>query len=154
MADPGTYLPILEQPLRLSRILLIAGATLVIVAGVVMAARLKRDRVEGHAYAIPSAVGRIVVEVLNGTRRDGLARTATRLIRQQGLDVVFFGSADSASQTDSTRVLVRRGGRGNGEIVAKALGTGRVELVPDTLRRVDVSVILGADYQPDAGVHP
>ena len=123
-------------------------------AGVVLAARLKRDRVEGHAYAIPSAEGRIVVEVLNGTKRSGLARTATRLIRQQGLDVVFFGSADSASQTDSTRIIVRRGKRGPAEIVAKALGAGRIEVVLDTLRRVDVSVILGADYQPDAGVHP
>jgi hypothetical protein len=119
-----------------------------------MAARIKRDRVEGHAYAIPTVEGRIVVEVLNGTKRPGLARTATRLIRQQGLDVVFFGSADSASQTDSTRIVVRRGKRGVGEIVARALGAGKIELLPDTLRRVDVSVILGSDYQPEAGVHP
>ena len=119
-----------------------------------MAARLRRDRVEGHAYAIPSAEGRIVVEVLNGTKRPGLARVATRLIRQQGLDVVFFGSADSASQTDSTRVILRRGKRGSAEIVAKALGAGRIEVVLDTLRRVDVSIILGTDYQPDTGIHP
>ena len=133
---------------------MIAAATLVAVAGVVLAARIKRDRVQGHAYPIPSAEGRIVVEVLNGTTRAGLARTATRLIRQQGLDVVFFGSADSASRTDSTRVIVRRGQRGAGEIVAKALGAGRIEVELDTLRRVDVSVILGSDYQPAGGVHP
>lgn len=125
-----------------------------LVAGVVMAARIKRDRVEGHAYAIPSAEDRIMVEVLNGTKRPGLARTATRLIRQQGLDVVFFGSADSASQTDSTRIIVRRGKRGAAEIVAKALGAGKIEVVLDTLRRVDVSVILGSDYRPASGVHP
>ena len=140
--------------MRLSRIVLIAGGTLVLIAGVVMAARLKRDRVDGHAYAIPTAEGRIVVEVLNGTKRAGLARTATRLIRQQGLDVVFFGSADSASQTDSTRIIVRRGKRGAAEIVAKALGAGRIEVVLDTLRRVDVSVILGSDYQPAGAIHP
>jgi hypothetical protein len=124
------------------------------VAGVVLAARIKRDRVAGHAYPIPSAEDRIVVEVLNGTTRAGLARTATRLIRQQGLDVVFFGSSDSASRTDSTRVIVRRGSRGAADIVAKALGTGRVEVELDTLRRVDVSIILGDDYQPAKGVHP
>lgn len=129
-------------------------AAVVLVAGVALAARIKRDRVAGHAYPIPSADDRIVVEVLNGTTRVGLARTATRLIRQQGLDVVFFGSADSASRTDSTRVIVRRGRRSAAEIVAKALGAGRVEVELDTLRRVDVSVILGADYQPAAEVHP
>ena len=119
-----------------------------------VAARIRRDRVEGHAYAIPSVEGRIIVEILNGTSRPGLARTATRLMRQQGLDVVFFGSADSASRTDSTRIIVRRGQRGPAELVAQALGAGRIEIELDTLRRVDVSVILGADYQPGGGVHP
>ena len=123
-------------------------------AGVVLAARIKRDRVQGHAYPIPVADGRIVVEVLNGTTRPGLARIATRLIRQQGLDVVFFGSADSADRTDSTRVIVRRGERGAAEIVAKALGAGKVEVELDTLRRVDVSIILGSDYQPASEIHP
>jgi hypothetical protein len=133
---------------------LIAAGAAALVAGVVLAAGMKRDQVAGHAYAIPSAEGRIVVEILNGTRRSGLARAATRLVRQQGIDVVFFGSADSASRTDTTRVIARRGERAAAEAVARALGTGRVELEPDTLRRVDVSVILGGDYQPEGGVHP
>jgi hypothetical protein len=139
---------------RIARIGLIAGAALVLIVGVIVAARLKRDRLPGHAYAIPSAHDRIVVEVLNGTTRQGLARTATRLIRQQGLDVVFFGSTDSTSRTDSTRIIVRRGVRGAGDIVARALGVGKVEVAVDTLRRVDVSVILGSDYRPTGEVHP
>ena len=48
-----------------------------------------------------------MVEVLNGTRRQGVARTATRMLRGTGLDVVFLGNADSAEA--STRVIVRRG---------------------------------------------
>ncbi len=123
-------------------------------AGIVVAARLKRDRVEGHAYAIPSARDRIMVEVLNGTSRNGLARTATRLLRRQGLDVVFFGSADSADRSDSTRVIARREDAGAAEIVARALGAGLVEVERDTLRRVDVTVILGMDYIPADEVHP
>jgi hypothetical protein len=121
---------------------------------VVLAARLKRDQVEGHAYPIPSADNRIVIEVLNGTQRSGLARTATRLLRKQGLDVVFFGSTDSASRTDSTRVILRRGDPAQAEAVAKALGAGTVEVALDTLRRVNVSVILGQDYQPRQELHP
>ena len=136
---------------RNARIGLIAAALLLAVVGLVLANRLGRDRVPGHAYAIPSGDDRIIVEVLNGTRRQGLARTATRLLRRQGIDVVFFGSTDS---TDSTRVIVRRGARSRADQVARALGVGKVVTESDTLRRVDVTVILGRDYAPEGGIHP
>ena len=134
-----------------ARIGLIAGAGVLITVGILLAARMQRDRVPGHAYAIPSAENRIVIEVLNGNGRQGLARTVTRQLRQQGLDVVFFGSTD---QTDSTEIVVRRGDAGAGSIVAKALGSGRVRVEQDTLRRVDVSVILGSDFTPVEELHP
>ncbi len=111
-----------------------------------------RERVQGHAYALPSPARRIAVEVLNGTRRQGLARVATRALRARGIDVVFFGNADTVS--DSTRVLVRRGDPGRGKDVIAALGAGRLRVEPDTLRRVDVTVIVGADYRPKLPLHP
>jgi hypothetical protein len=111
----------------------------------------RRELVAGHAYAIPAPGKRITVEVLNGTQRPGLARTATRALRQQGLDVVFFGGGPAA---DSTRIYVRRGDPGRGRDVAEALGTGRVSIAPDTLRRVDVTVLLGRDWRPRMAVHP
>ena len=98
-----------------------------------------------HAYPIPSPDRRITVEVLNGTRRSGVARAATRMLRRRGLDVVFYGNAEAV---DSTRVIVRRGDPGRGRDVRQALGAGRVVVEPDTLRRVDVSVILGPDFRP------
>ena len=91
------------------------------------------------------------MEVLNGTPRPGLARTATRGLRQHGLDVVFFGTGPPA---ESTRILVRRGDPGQGRDVAEALGVGRVLIQPDTLRRVDVSVVLGSDWRPRLPLHP
>jgi hypothetical protein len=98
-----------------------------------------------HAYPIPSPERRVTVEVLNGSRRAGAARAATRLLRRRGLDVVFYGNAESA--VESTRVIVRRGDPGRARDVRQALGTGQVVLEPDTLRRVDVSVILGPDFR-------
>jgi hypothetical protein len=86
------------------------------------------------------------VEVLNGTRRAGVARAATRMLRRRGLDVVFYGNADRA--TDSTQVIVRRGDPGRAQEVRQALGAGRVVVEPDSLRRVDISVILGPDFRP------
>jgi LytR cell envelope-related transcriptional attenuator len=87
----------------------------------------------------------VIVEVLNGTRRSGIAREATRMLRQRGLDVVYFGNAETV--VDSTRVIVRRGDPGRGREVRQALGAGMIVVQPDTLRRVDVSVILGPDFR-------
>ena len=105
-----------------------------------------------HAFAVPSPPGRVQVEVLNGSRRQGAARTATRMLRRQGLDVVFLGNADSMA--DSTRVIVRRGDPNKARYVAQALGAGKVVIETDTFRRVDVSVILGDDFRPRLPIHP
>ena len=112
----------------------------------------KRERLQGHAYAVPSPDRSITVEVLNGTRRQGLARVATRVLRARGIDVVFFGNADSAA--DSTRVFVRRGDPVRGKDVVEALGAGRLRIGPDPVRRVDATVILGEDYRPKLPLHP
>jgi 2-keto-3-deoxy-L-rhamnonate aldolase RhmA len=94
----------------------------------------------------------VQVEVLNGTRRQGAARTATRMLRAHGLDVVFLGNADSLA--DSTRVIVRRGEPDRARYVAASLGAGKVVVETDTFRRVDVSVILGEDFRPKLELHP
>lgn len=135
----------MEQPLRSRRRLIVALALVVVLLAIVFL-RPHRDQVAGHAFPIPSADDRILVEVLNATGRQGLARLGTRQLRRQGLDVVFFGNADST--VDSTRIIARRGKRDDAERVQKALGLGRVLLQSDTLLRVDVSVLLGSDYQP------
>jgi len=114
-----------------------------------------------HSQPEPSAAAsappagpneRIMVEVLNGTRRQGAARAATRLLRGQGLDVVFLGNADSLSTL--TQVLVRRGDPRRASYVSAALGGGEIRIDIDTLRRVDVSVILGDDFRPKLALHP
>ena len=95
---------------------------------------------------------RVQVEVLNTTSRPGLARAATRQLRDAGVDVIYFGGSDTP--VDSTVILVRRGAVDRGKRVAKALGGGRVELRPDSLRRVDVSVLLGKDWKPPPTARP
>jgi hypothetical protein len=135
-----------------SRRWLIAGGSLLALLLVIFAGRaLRRDRVAGHAFDIPTADGRIVVEVLNGSGKTGLGRLGTRRLRRMGLDVVYFGTAGAI---DSTQVIARRGDRGRAEKVRDALGAGKVMVLPDTLRRVDVSVILGQDFQPDEDGRP
>ena len=143
---------VLEQPLR-SRLLIGAGITLAAVVAVFLLARWHKSSNPEHAYPVPSHTDRVIVEVLNGTSRAGLARVGTRQLRREGLDVVFFGNAEA--KEDSTRVIVRRGSTQDpAERVAQALRVGKIERQLDTLRRVDVTVILGDDYRPPAELHP
>ncbi|MGH7963921.1 MAG: LytR C-terminal domain-containing protein [Candidatus Binatia bacterium] len=131
--------------------LLVAGLVLVSIALLVWYVRSRPERVEGHAFALPSQESRVVVEVLNGSGRTGLARTATRVLRRQGIDVVYLGNAPRA---DSTRVVLRRGDSDHARKVHDALGQGIVGSQLDSLRHVDVTVVLGADYRAPDEVHP
>ena len=89
---------------------------------------------------------RIRVEVLNATRTRGLARRATRQLRDRGFDVVGTGNADA--RRDSTVVLDRSGHPEWAQLVADALGGAAVESRPDSSRYLDVTVLLGASWTP------
>ncbi len=85
-----------------------------------------------------------MVEVLNGTRVDGLARAATLRLRQAGIDVVYFGTAAQAS-VDTTLIMIRRGDSTAAIRVQDVIGAGRIVMDPDPSLLLDVSVLLGHD---------
>ncbi len=151
MAYSRSYRAILEQLGRWIWLSLIAGV-LVLIAVTGFLKRAESPRKADHAFAIPPVQGRLIVEVLNGTQKQGAARTATRMLRSHGVDVVFLGNADSAAGL--TRIIVRRGDPERARTVAAVLRTGNVLVETDTFRRVDVSVILGEDFRPSRGIHP
>jgi LytR cell envelope-related transcriptional attenuator len=151
MAPSRADSPILEQSRRHWRKVALVATLLIFVVALGFFWPRSEAR-PTHAFAVPSPRGRVQVEVLNGSRRQGAARTATRMLRRQGLDVVFLGNADSMA--DSTRVIVRRGDPNKARYVAQALGAGKVVVETDTFRRVDVSVILGDDFRPRLPIHP
>jgi hypothetical protein len=91
---------------------------------------------------------RVRIEVLNATRTRGLARRATRHLRDRGFDVVGMGNADRT--LDSTLVIDRSGHADWARLVADALGGARVESRPDSSRYLDVTVLLGASWSPPA----
>ncbi len=134
------------------RWLIAGGLILSTVLLVLLARSLRRDRVEGHAFDIPTGDHRIIVEVLNGSGRNGLARLGARRLRRHGIDVVLFGTADST--VDSTQVIIRRGDKARADRVQDALGVGRIREARDSLRLVDVTVILGPDFIPDENGRP
>jgi len=74
-----------------------------------------------------------------------MARAATDQLRDLGFDVVYFGNADDFDRT-STVVVDRVGRLDKASAVAAALGTSAVESDPDEELYLDVTVLLGADW--------
>lgn len=132
--------------MRRARVTALGAAALVAALGVWWLTRAAR----GPGGTL--AADRITVEVLNGTGRSHLARIVTRHLREQGIDVVYFGNAPG--EVDSTRIIVRRGDEARGEAVQRALRAGRVVVERDSLRLLDVTVLLGADLPTPLDFHP
>lgn len=88
---------------------------------------------------------RITVEVLNATRTRGLARRATLYLRDRGFDVVL--TSTSRLQSDRTLVLDRSRKPDAARLVARAMNAP-VQERPDSLRYLDVTVVVGADWTP------
>jgi len=133
------------EPGALKRIAVVASAAVTLV----VAAVLWRDKglapPDRVTVLVPDDV-RIKVEILNASGQRGLARRATFALRDAGFDVVRF--ANDPERRDSTLVLARSGHDDWAALVARALGGARVESRPDSLRYLDVTVLLGADWRP------
>ena len=105
-----------------------------------------------HANAgvrVPAGV-RIRVEVLNASTVRGLARRATMYLRDRGFDVVESGSSTTAERRDRSLVLDRTNHPEWAALAARAMGGATAESRPDTLRDVDLTVLVGANWRPPA----
>jgi len=139
-------------------IALVTAGTAAILLGVGLYLLLRPARaVTANAAATPPRVSatarapsgvRIRVEVLNASTVRGLARRATMHLRDRGFDVVSSGG--TGERRDSCVVLDRTNHPEWAALAAKALGGARVESRPDTLRDVDLTVLVGASWRPPA----
>jgi hypothetical protein len=107
--------------------------------------RSVEERARELAASVPGGV-RIRVEVLNATRTRGLARRATRWLRDGGFDVVAMGN--HREMLDSTVVIDLTNHPDWAEAVAARMGGARVESRPDSSRYLDVSVLVGRSFRP------
>ena len=96
---------------------------------------------------------RVRVEVLNGGGILGRALEARNRLRNRGFDVVYYGN-QRPFERDSSVVIDRIGRPDLAEAVASVLGiqTVRTELEANLL--LDVSVVLGREWVPQAGAEP
>jgi hypothetical protein len=96
---------------------------------------------------------RIRVQVLNTTKTRGLARRATRLLRDRGFDVVDIGSVSPT--IDTTIVLDLSGHPAWADAAAKVMAPARTKVRTDSSRYLDVTVLIGSSWRPPAEpLHP
>lgn len=89
---------------------------------------------------------RIVVAALNGTSTRGLARRATRALRDAGFDVVTSGNAEAP--TDSSIVYRHAGDTLWAQWAARAIGGARIIARPDSSRDLHLTVVVGRAWRP------
>jgi LCP family protein required for cell wall assembly len=89
------------------------------------------------------------VKVLNGTTTEGLAGRTTDYLKLQGFQVITPTNADRSDYTE-TLVIVYTGKTYTAEYLVNLLGLPATAVVhgPDSNAEQDISLILGADYQP------
>lgn len=97
----------------------------------------------------PALTERVRVQVLNATTTKGLAREATRVLRDHHFDVVETGNAPHGIPPQSI-VIDRVGDLELAQQVATALGISRVESRVDRSLILEVTVVLGSDWRPPA----
>ena len=91
---------------------------------------------------------RIRVQVLNTTKTRGLARRATRLLRDRGFDVVDMSTVQPT--IDTTVVLDLSGHPEWAAAVAQVMAPARTKARRDTSRYLDVTVLIGSTWRPPA----
>lgn len=118
--------------------------------------RVRDDEVEALvAAALPDAMplgatDRPRVQVLNGTGAVGLAQDVTVRLVQPPVRarVEYTGNADSFEHDETQVVFYDRADQATAEAVRDALGTGRVVLSRRPLGIVDITVVVGSDFEP------
>jgi hypothetical protein len=97
---------------------------------------------------IPDTV-RVKVELLNGTGERGLARRVAQYLRDRGFDVVLTGDAPLR---DSSLVLERTGATEWSAAASRAMQGATIESRPDSLRFLDLTIIIGRSFRPPSQI--
>ena len=138
----------------MNKILIPAGAALLIMvlsasAVVTHARHAPTPLLAGLAEAPRAPAGaRIRVQVLNTTKTRGLARRATRLLRDRGFDVVEIGTVGPT--IDTTLVLDLSGHPEWADAAAKVMAPARRRARADSSRYLDITVLIGSTWRPPA----
>lgn len=114
----------------------------------------KRDEIADFLktwWGVDAAAGEQMTRVMvyNGAGTPGIAGSAAQQLIRAGFRVVDTKNADKFGYK-STRIVVRRGDKAQGDAVKAALGVGSVSVDLTNADVTDVIVIIGKDYKDPA----
>ena len=107
------------------------------------------DALVVETIPLPVGVGRLRSRVLDGTGTEGLAVQAAQTIVPAGAEIVIIGNAE---RFDHEEVVVRYydpAEEAQAQALLDALGGGRLLLREGVTDTVDVTVIVGSNYDPE-----
>ncbi len=129
-------------------IVFLVGLNAYLVYTVATSAALPSSGERPAEAVLDPSVFQIQVEILNGCGERGIGQEVMRFLRARGFDVVHIGNADHFAYRE-TIVLDRSGKPGPSKAalaVGTALGTPNVLHQRNDARMVDVSVVVGKDF--------
>ncbi|HAM38774.1 MAG: hypothetical protein A2474_03640 [Elusimicrobia bacterium RIFOXYC2_FULL_34_12] len=94
-----------------------------------------------------SSYSNIVVEIFNASGKSGLAGKIRRKLIKNHFDVIKIGTYDNNSKYEKTLVIDRMGQLDKAREIANEIGAKEVITKIDESRGVDVTIILGRDWQ-------
>ncbi len=138
---------------------LVIAVVVIIIAGATYAWRQQGTdgRTSAGAVGVPlsdssvraPAGERVQVRVVNTTATRGLARRATFMLRDFGYDVVDFDT-DARRRRQNTIVQMHTGKTDIARRLARVMSTEETQSIPDTLRYLDFTILIGSDWKPPA----
>ena len=96
----------------------------------------------------PGSEVRPRLQILNGTGAVGLAQKVSDKLVAAGVEVKLTGNAGRLDYAETQIVFYRKEDQAAAERVQKSLGIGRIVLSRNPVDVVDVTVIVGRDFQP------
>jgi hypothetical protein len=88
----------------------------------------------------------VIVEVLNGCGRPGVAEQIAEALRNRGFDVMFISNADDFRYAN-TLVVDRSGDRSKALAIAGAMGAVSVISQVSSATFADATVVIGSDIE-------
>ncbi|MFH1540994.1 MAG: LCP family protein [Elusimicrobiota bacterium] len=89
----------------------------------------------------------IVIEIFNASGKANLAKKMRNIFMKNGFDVIKTGNYESDSRYEKTLVIDRLGTLSKAQQIANVIGVKEVVTKVDASRGVDVSIIIGRDWE-------
>lgn len=106
------------------------------------------DALVSETIPLPVGVGRLRSRVLDGTGTEGTAVAAAQVIVPAGAEIAIVGNARSFDRTETVVQYYDRTEREQAQRLLDAIGGGRLVLREGVTDTVDVTVIVGSDFDP------